>query len=157
MGLNKIRVFRGIENIKPDIAYPQSGKYFSTRPDDAIDFASRRGTVGGKVSFLDLTKDEFNKAKNLANIQKTQLSGEVIVDEDMLSKQKTDILKTIKARGSNLSKLAVKGLAKLATLPAALVLNLFSTSNLNEGEIDRTLELLGESEGGNIDKSLYED
>jgi hypothetical protein len=140
----KTRVYRGIEYVKPDVKYPQSGKYFTTRPSDAIDFASRQGTYGGKVSYLDLTKDELKKAEELSKAQKTRLSGEVIVDEELLEKQKTDIIKTLKARGKNLSKLALKGLSRLAALPAAAVLNLFSTSSLNEGEVDRTLELLGE-------------
>ena len=147
----KTRVYRGVEYVKPDIQYPQSGKYFTTRPDDAVDFASRKGTYGGRVSYLDLTKDELKKAQELSKTQKTRLSGEVIVDEDMLEKQKTDVIKTLKARGKNLSKLALKGLSKLATLPAAAVLNLFSTSSLNEGEVDRTLELLGQESN----KPLY--
>jgi|TARA_E500000318_G_C3461583_1_gene172870 hypothetical protein len=155
-----IRVFRGTENvpIKEQINYPFRGKYFSTRPDDAIDFASRQGTYTGKVNYLDLTKDEFEKAKNLSRNQRTGLSGEVIVDDDLLEKQKTDVLKTIKARGKNLSKLALKGLSRLATLPAALVLNLFSTQSLNEGEEELLKKQLEEmAKEGNVDKPLYED
>ena len=155
-----IRVFRGTENvpIKEQINYPFRGKYFSTRPDDAIDFASRQGTYTGKVNYLDLTKDEFEKAKNLSRNQRTGLSGEVIVDDDLLEKQKTDVLKTIKARGKNLSKLALKGLSRLATLPAALVLNLFSTQSLNEGEEELLQKQLEEmAKEGNVDKPLYED
>ena len=155
-----IRVFRGTENVplNEQIKYPFSGQYFSTRPDDAIDFASRQGSYGGKVSYLDLTKEEFDKAKNLAIAQKTKLSSEVIVDEKLLEKQKTDIIKTLKARGKNLSKLALKGVTKLATLPAAFVLNLFSTSSLNEGEdelLKKQLEEIGKE--GNVDKPLYND
>lgn len=155
-----IRVFRGTENVSPgtQIDYPFKGKYFSTRPEDAIDFASRQGTYTGKVKYLDLTKDEFEKAKNLSKGQNTRLSGEVIVDDDLLEKQKTDVLKTIKARGKNLSKLALKGLAKLSTLPAALVLNLFSTQSLNEGEEELLQKQLEEmAKEGNVDKPLYED
>lgn len=155
-----IRVFRGTENvpIKEQINYPFRGKYFSTRPDDAIDFASRQGTYTGKVNYLDLTKDEFEKAKNLSRNQRTGLSGEVIVDDDALERQKTDILKTIKARTKNLSKLALKGLTKLSTLPAALVLNLFSTQSLNEGEEELLKKQLEEmAKEGNVDKPLYED
>jgi hypothetical protein len=155
-----IRVFRGTENVSPgtQIDYPFKGKYFSTRPEDAIDFASRQGTYGGKVSYLDLTKDEFEKAKNLSKAQNTRLSGEVIVDDDLLEKQKTDVLKTIKARGKNLSKLALKGLSRLATLPAAMVLNLFSTGSLNEGEEELLQKQLEEmAKEGNVDKPLYED
>ena len=155
-----IRVFRGTENVplNEQINYPFKGKYFSTRPEDAIDFASRQGTYTGKVNYLDLTKDEFEKAKNLSKAQKTSLSGEVIVDDDVLEKQKTDVLKTIKARGKNLSKLALKGLVKVSTLPAALVLNLFSTQSLNEGEEELLQKQLEEmAKEGNVDKPLYED
>jgi len=155
-----IRVFRGTENvpIKEQINYPFKGKYFSTRPEDAVDFASRQGTYTGKVNYLDLTKDEFEKAKNLSKGQNTRLSGEVIVDDDALERQKTDVLKTIKARGKNLSKLALKGLTKLSTLPAALVLNLFSTQSLNEGEEELLQKQLEEmAKEGNVDKPLYED
>ena len=56
-----IRVYRGTEsNLKPDdIKYNFGRRYFSTNKGDAIDYATRKNTLKGKVKYLDLTPDEF--------------------------------------------------------------------------------------------------
>ena len=152
-----IRVYRGTEsNLKPDdIKYNFGRRYFSTNKGDAIDYATRKNTLKGKVKYLDLTPDEFQKARNLSKNQLTRLSEEVIVDPNKANQAKMDFLKTIQAKSQNLSKLALKGLSKLSSLPVAMAMTLISPGSLNEGEdfYIKQLEELGKN-SSNIDKSI---
>ena len=139
-----IRVFRGTENIPADgfrpLRYPDAGKYFTTDIDTAKNYATRANTLSGKVNYLDLTKEQFKKAKDLSRSRSIRLPGEVIVDENMLQKQKVDILRTLAARAKNLSNLALKGLSFAASLPAQTVLMTLNPTQVNADEINMTLE-----------------
>jgi hypothetical protein len=74
-----IRVYRGIENIPADefkpLRYPDAGKYFTTNLDDAKWYAQRAKTLSGKVNYLDLTKEQFKKAKDLSKSRPIRLPG----------------------------------------------------------------------------------
>ncbi len=139
-----IRVYRGTENIPADkfkpLRYPDAGKYFTTDIDTAKNYATRANTLSGKVSSLDLTKEQFKKAKDLSKSRATRLPGEVIVDDDLLKKQKTDILRTIMARAGNLTPLAMKGLNILASLPVAAATMVLQSTPANADEVNMTLE-----------------
>ena len=155
-----IRVFRGTENIPADkfkaLRYPDAGKYFTTDIDTAKNYAQRAKTLSGKVNYLDLTKEQFKKAKNLSKSRSIRLPGEVLVDDNMLQKQKTDILRTISARAGNLSKLALKGLSFAASLPAQTILMTLNPTEANADEINMTLEDFAKLNQGNtnVDKTL---
>ena len=161
---NKIRVYRGYEKMplskRSIFNNPlDRGKYFTEHLADAKWYARRQNTLKGKVTYLDLMKDEFDKAKKLSKSRGTRLGGEVIVDSDLLKKQKTDILRTIMARAGNLTPLAVKGLNFMASLPvASLTMMLQSTpANADENEwINKKLEDLAKLNEGstNVDKAL---
>ena len=139
-----IRVFRGTENIPTDgfkpLRWPDAGKYFTTDTETAKNYATRANTLSGKVNYLDLTKEQFKKAKDLSKSRSPRLSGEVIVDDDLLKKQKTDILKTIMARAGNLTPLAMKGLNILASLPVAAATMVLQSTPANADEANMTLE-----------------
>jgi len=116
---NKIRVYRGYEKMplkkRRIFNNPQHmRRYFTENLADAKWYAQRQNTLKGKVSYLDLTKDQFDKAKALSKSRSTRLAGEVIVDEELLKKQKIDILRSIMARAGNLTPLAIKGLNMIA-------------------------------------------
>ena len=155
-----IRVFRGTENIPADkfkaLRYPDAGKYFTTDIDTAKNYAQRAKTLSGKVNYLDLTKEQFKKAKDLSKSRSIRLPGEVLVDDNMLQKQKTDILRTISARAGNLSKLALKGLSFAASLPAQTILMTLNPTEANADEINMTLEDFAKLNEGNtnVDKTL---
>jgi hypothetical protein len=151
-----IRVYRGTENIPADeykpLRYPDAGKYFTTDIDTAKNYATRANTLSGKVNYLDLTKEQFEKAKNLSKSRSVRLPGEVIVDDDLLKKQKIDILKTIMARAENLTPLAMKGLNILSSLPVATLTLVLQSTPANADEANMKLEdfarLAGEEKEG---------
>ena len=151
-----IRVYRGTENIPADkfkpLRYPDAGKYFTTDIDTAKNYATRANTLSGKVNYLDLTKEQFEKAKNLSKSRSMRLPGEVIVDDDLLKKQKIDILKTIMARAENLTPLAMKGLNILSSLPVATLTMVLQSTPANADEANMKLEdfarLAGEEKEG---------
>jgi len=137
-----VKVWRGTEKIpfKEQVKWPDRGRYFFDKARDAKWYAQRAKTLSGKVSSLDLTPEQFDKAKKLSQSRTTRLGGEVIVDSDLLKKQKTDILRTIAARAGNLSKLALKGLSVVASLPAQVVVMTLTPTEVNADEVNMTLE-----------------
>ena len=89
------------------------------------------------------------------------MGGEVIVDADLLKKQKTDILRTIMARAGNLTPLATKGLAFISSLPVSTLIMTLQSTPANADEANMQLEdfaKLAEKEnmtmGSNMDKAL---
>jgi hypothetical protein len=142
---NKLRVYRGYEKMplnKRSIFNKtiDRGKYFTENLDDAKWYAQRQKTLKGKVTYLDLIKEKFDKAKKLSKSRAVRLGGEVIVDDDLLKKQKTDILRTIAARAGNLSNLALKGLSFVASLPAQVVVMTLAPTDANADEVNMQLE-----------------
>ena len=137
-----VKVWRGTEKIpfKEQVKWPDRGRYFFDNPKDARWYAQRAKTLSGKISSLDLTKEQFDKAKKLSRSRTTRLGGEVIVESDLLKKQKTDILRTIMARAGNLSKLALRGLSVVASLPAQVVVMTLTPTDANADEVNMTLE-----------------
>ena len=107
---------------------------------DAKWYARRQNTLKGKVTYLDLIKEQFEKAKKLSKSRGTRLGGEVIVDDDLLKKQKTDILRTIAARAGNLSNVALKGLSIAASLPAQVIVMTLAPTEANADEVNMQLE-----------------
>ena len=120
---NKIRVYRGYEKM------PLSKRSIFNNPLDK-----------GKVTYLDLAKDQFDKAKALSKSRSTRLAGEVIVDEELLKKQKIDILRSIMARAGNLTPLAIKGLNMIASLPVATATMFLQSTPTNADEASMKLE-----------------
>ena len=158
---NKIRVYRGYEKmpLKKRSIFNNTKhmrKYFTENLADAKWYAQRQKTLKGKVSYLDLTKDQFDKAKKLSKSSLTRLGGEVIVDEDLLKKQKTDILRTILARAGNITPLALKGLNILASLPVATLTMVLQSTPTNADEANMKLEDFAKLNEGsvNVDKTL---
>ena len=158
---NKIRVYRGYEKMplskRSIFNNPlDRGKYFTENPADAKWYAQRQNTLKGKVTYLDLMKDEFDKAKKLSKSRGTRLGGEVIVDSDLLKKQKTDILRTIMARAGNLTPLAAKGLTFLSSLPVATLTMVLQSTPANADEANMQLEDFAKLHEGstNVDKAL---
>jgi len=142
---NKLRVFRGYEKMplsKRSIFNKtiDKGKYFTENLADAKWYAQRQKTLKGKVTYLDLVKEQFDKAKKLSKSRAIRLGGEVIVDEDLLKKQKTDILRTIMARVGNLTPLAAKGLAFLSSLPVSTLIMTLQSTPANADEANMQLE-----------------
>ena len=158
-----VKVWRGTEKIpfKEQTKWPDRGKYFFDNPKDAKWYAQRAKTLSGKISSLDLTSEQFDKAKKLSRSRTTRLGGEVIVDSDLLKKQKTDILRTIMARAGNLTPLATKGLTFLTSLPVSTLIMTLQSTPANADEANMQLEdfaKLAEKEnmtmGSNMDKAL---
>ena len=142
---NKIRVYRGYEKMplskRSIFNNPlDRGKYFTENLADAKWYAQRQNTLKGKVTYLDLAKDQFDKAKALSKSRSTRLAGEVIVDQELLKKQKIDILKSIMARAGNLTPLAVKGLNMIASLPVATATMFLQSTPTNADEASMQLE-----------------
>jgi hypothetical protein len=137
-----IKVYRGTEKIpfRKQVKWPDRGRYFFDNPRDAKWYAQRAKTLSGKVSSLDLTSEQFDKAKKLSRSKTTRLGGEVIVDSDLLKKQKTDILRTIMARVGNLTPLAMKGLNIIASLPVATLAMVLQSTPANSDEANMQLE-----------------
>ena len=137
-----VKVWRGTEKIpfKEQVKWPDRGRYFFDNPRDAKWYAQRAKTLSGKVSSLDLTSEQFDKAKKLSRSKTTRLGGEVIVDSDLLKKQKTDILRTIMARVGNLTPLAMKGLNIIASLPVATLAMVLQSTPANADEANMQLE-----------------
>ena len=140
-----IKVYRGYEKMplskRSIFNNPiDRGKYFTESIDEAKWYAQRQGTLSGKVTSLDLTKEQFDKAKDLSKSRATRLGGEVIVDADLLKKQKTDILRTIMARAGNLTSLAMRGLNVLASLPVATLTMVLQSTPANSDEANMQLE-----------------
>ena len=158
---NKLRVYRGYEKMplnKRSIFNKtiDRGKYFTENLADAKWYAQRQKTLKGKVTYLDLMKDEFDKAKKLSKSRGTRLGGEVIVDSDLLKKQKTDILRTIMARAGNLTPLAAKGLTFLSSLPVATLTMILQSTPANADEANMKLEDFAKLNEGstNVDKAV---
>ena len=158
---NKIRVYRGYEKMplskRSIFNNPlDRGKYFTEHLADAKWYARRQNTLKGKVTYLDLMKDEFDKAKKLSKSRGTRLGGEVIVDSDLLKKQKTDILRTIAARAGNLSNVALKGLSIAASLPAQVIVMTLAPTKANADEVNMQLEDFAKLNEGStrVDKAL---
>ena len=137
-----VKVWRGTEKIpfKQQTKWPDRGKYFFDNPKDAKWYAQRAKTLSGKISSLDLTSEQFDKAKKLSRSRTTRLGGEVIVDSDLLKKQKTNILRTIMARAGNLTPLAMKGLNLIASLPVATLTMVLQSTPANSDEANMQLE-----------------
>ena len=158
---NKIRVYRGYEKMplskRSIFNNPlDKGKYFTENLADAKWYSQRQNTLKGKVTYLDLVKDQFDKAKALSKSRSTRLAGEVIVDEELLKKQKVDILRSIMARVGNLTPLAMKGLNTLASLPVATIAMVLQSTPANADEANMTLEDFAKLNEGstNVDKAL---
>ena len=153
-----VKVWRGTEKIpfKQQTKWPDRGRYFFDNPRDAKWYAQRAKTLSGKISSLDLTSEQFDKAKKLSRSRTTRLGGEVIVDSDLLKKQKTNILRTIMARAGNLTPLAMKGLNLIASLPVATLTMVLQSTPANSDEANMQLEDFAKlAEGStNIDKAL---
>ena len=158
---NKIRVYRGYEKMplskRSIFNNPlDRGKYFTENLSDAKWYAQRQNTLKGKVTYLDLAKDQFDKAKALSKSRSPRLAGEVIVDQELLKKQKIDILRSIMARAGNLTPLAIKGLNMIASLPVATATMFLQSTPANADEINMTLEDFAKLNEGstNVDKAL---
>ena len=153
-----VRVYRGTEKIpfKEQVKWPDRGRYFFDNPRDAKWYAQRAKTLSGKVSSLDLTSEQFDKAKKLSRSRLTRLGGEVIVDADLLKKQKTNILRTIMARAGNLTPLAMKGLNIIASLPVVTLTMVLQSTPANSDEANMQLEDFAKLAQGdvNVDKAL---
>ena len=64
----------------------------------------------------------------------------MIKDNNLLKKQKTDVLQTIMAKAGSLSKLALKGLSIAASLPAQVVVMTLAPTKANADEVNMKLE-----------------
>ena len=131
------------------------GKYATTSAEEAAEYASRK--FPNKILSTAITPDEFKTGKlDMGNYAKEK--GYNILSDKNASKLKIDILKTLKSNMKALTPLAIKGLNKLVSAPAAFVVSFLDPTTANADEINMSLEdfaKLRENSGmGSMDKSI---
>ena len=81
---------------------------------------------------------------------------EVLLDDDSLSKAKTNVFQTFLARAGSLTPLAIKGLNMLASLPVATAAMVLKSTPANADEANMQLEDFAKlaEKNNNVDKAL---
>ena len=133
------------------------GRYWTNKPDLARYWAQGGsqqqgrliGDMLGKVNSLKIPKKIYERI-NPDDVWQT-----MIKDNNLLKKQKTDVLQTIMARAGSLTPLAMKGLNILASLPVATLTMVLQSTPANADEVNMQLEDFAKLNEGstNVDKS----
>ena len=157
--MEMIELFRGEAPSRSGMARgfgERSGKFFTPQKNFARHIAQ-----GGSMSQGDLIKDLKGTVKSLKiPLSKyKELGGnslEVILDNDSLSKAKTNTMQTLLARAGSFTPLAMKGLTLLSSLPAATVTMFLQSTPANSDEANMKLEDFAKLNEGstNTDKAL---
>jgi len=166
-----VKLWRGNSRLRSGMNFGERrGRFWTNKPDLARYWAQGGsqqqgrliGDILGKVKSLKIPKKIYERI-NPDDIWQT-----MIKDDNLLKKQKTDVLQTIMARAGSLSNLALKGLSVVASLPAQVVVMTLSPTAANADEVNMQLEdfakLAEEAQpkeekemmaaGGRIDKAL---
>ena len=136
-----VKLYRGNSRLRSGMNFGENrGRYWTNKPDLARYWAqggSQKqgrliGDLLGKVKSLNIPKKLYEKI-NPDDIWQTMID-----DDNLLKKQKTDVLQTIMAKAGSLSKLALKGLSIAASLPAQVVVMTLAPTKM--GNAEATLE-----------------
>jgi len=137
-----IKLYRGEAPSRSQMKFPSRGRYWTTKPGLARYWAKGGSQMQGK-----LTGDLFGKVKSLKipkevykRINPDDVWQTIIKDDNLLKKQKTNILQTIMARAGSLTPLAMQGLKVLASLPVATLTMVLQSTPANAEEANMTLE-----------------
>ena len=138
-----VKLYRGNSKLRSGMNFGENrGRYWTNKPDLARYWAQGGsqqqgrliGDLLGKVKSLKIPKKIYERI-NPDDVWQT-----MIKDDNLLKKQKTDVLQTIMARAGSLSKLALKGLSVVASLPAQVAVMTLSPTDANADEINMQLE-----------------
>ena len=165
-----VKLYRGNSKLRSGMNFGENrGRYWTNKPDLARYWAQGGsqqqgrliGDLLGKVKSLKIPKKIYERI-NPDDVWQTMID-----DDNLLKKQKTDVLQTIMARAGSLSKLALKGLSVVASLPAQVAVMTLSPTDANADEINMQLEdfaklaqeeefakLAQEEDYGRMDKAL---
>ena len=136
-----VKLWRGNSKLRSGMNFGENrGRYWTNKPDLARYWAQGGsqqqgrliGDILGKVKSLKIPKKIYERI-NPDDVWQT-----MIKDNNLLKKQKTDVLQTIMARAGSLSKLALKGLSVVASLPAQVAVMTLSPTRM--GNAEATLE-----------------
>ena len=152
-----IELFRGEAPSRSGLDFKKNrGRYFS--PDKSF---AKYMARGGSQKVGDLIGDLRGTVKSLKiPLSKyKELGGntlEVLLDDDSLSKAKTNVFQTFLARAGSLTPLAIKGLNMLASLPVATAAMVLKSTPANADEANMQLEDFAKLNEGstNVDKAL---
>ena len=158
-----VKLYRGNSKLRSGMNFGENrGRYWTNKPDLARYWAQGGsqqqgrliGDLLGKVKSLKIPKKIYERI-NPDDVWQT-----MIKDNNLLKKQKTDVLQTIMARAGSLSKLALKGLSVVASLPAQVAVMTLSPTDANADEINMQLEDFAKlaqeekADYGRMDKAL---
>ena len=138
-----VKLWRGNSKLRSGMNFGENrGRYWTNKPDLARYWAQGGsqqqgrliGDMLGKVKSLKIPKKLYEKINPVDTWQT------MIEDNNLLKKQKTDVLQTIMARAGSLSKLALKGLSVVASLPAQVAVMTLSPTDANADEVNMKLE-----------------
>ena len=136
-----VKLWRGNSKLRSGMNFGENrGRYWTNKPDLARYWAQGGsqqqgrliGDILGKVKSLKIPKKIYERI-NPDDVWQT-----MIKDNNLLKKQKIDVLQTIMARAGSLSKLALKGLSVVASLPAQVVVMTLAPTRM--GNAEATLE-----------------
>ena len=142
------------------------GKYATTQPNVAIDYASRNfPNLVKKVKIspkeLNIGKKVFDKLSSYGASEIAKEQGFNILSKKNADKLKVDVLKTFMSNAKALTPLATKGLSFISSLPVStLIMTLHSTpANADEAnmQLEEFAKLAEENNiemGSNMDKAL---
>ena len=152
-----IELFRGEAPSRSGLDFKKNrGRYFT--PDKSF---AKYMARGGSQKVGDLIGDLSGKVNSLKiPVSKfKELGGntlEVLLDDDSLSKAKTNVFQTFLARAGSLTPLAIKGLNMLASLPVATAAMVLKSTPANADEANMQLEDFAKlaEKNNNVDKAL---
>ena len=152
-----IELFRGEAPSRSGLDFKKNrGRYFT--PDKSF---AKYMARGGSQKIGDLIGDLRGTVKSLKiPLSKyKELGGntlEVLLDDDSLSKAKTNVFQTFLARAGSLTPLAIKGLNMLASLPVATAAMVLKSTPANADEANMQLEDFAKlaEKNNNVDKAL---
>ena len=152
-----IELFRGEAPSRSGLDFKKNrGRYFT--PDKSF---AKYMARGGSQKVGDLIGDLSGKVNSLKiPVSKfKELGGntlEVLLDDDSLSKAKTNVFQTFLARAGSLTPLAIKGLNIIASLPVATAAMVLKSTPANADEANMQLEDFAKlaEKNNNVDKAL---
>ena len=121
------------------------GKYATTQPNVAIDYASRNfPNLVKKVKIspkeLNIGKKVFDKLSSYGASEIAKEEGFNILSKKNADKLKVDVLKTFISNAKALTPLAMKGLNFLSSLPVVTLTMVLQSTPANSDEVNMTLE-----------------
>jgi hypothetical protein len=154
-----VKLWRGNSKLRSGMNFGENrGRYWTNKPDLARYWAQGGsqqqgrliGDLLGKVKSLKIPKKLYEKI-NPDDVWQTMID-----DDNLLKKQKTDVLQTIMAKAGSLTPLALKGLSIAASLPAQVIVMTLAPTKANADEVNMQLEDFAKLNEGStrVDKAL---